>query len=87
MGRALVKSVWTQRHKALVTLLVQHRRQAGLTQTEVARKLGEHQSFIARVESGQRRIDLVEFLTLAEIIGFDPVEAVRAVSLTAASRR
>jgi len=38
---------------------------------ELANKIGEHQSFIARLESGQRRIDVVEVIALAEAIGFD----------------
>ena len=35
------------------------------------------QSFVARVESGQRRIDIIELLDLAEAIGFDPREALK----------
>jgi transcriptional regulator with XRE-family HTH domain len=52
--------------------LVEQRRKFGLTQTEVARRLGRHQSFVATVEAGQRRIDVVELLDLAEAIGFEP---------------
>jgi predicted transcriptional regulator len=43
-------------------LLIAKRSEAGLTQAGLARKLGEHQSFVARLESGQRRIDVIEFL-------------------------
>ena len=35
-------------------------------------RIGQHQSFIARFESGQHRIDVVELLDIAEAIGFDP---------------
>jgi transcriptional regulator with XRE-family HTH domain len=48
------------------------RKKSGLTQAEVAQRLGQYQSYVARVESGQRRIDVIEFLDLAEAIGFDP---------------
>lgn len=48
---------------------------AGLTQTELAAKLGEYQSFVARLESGQRRVDVVEFLEFAELLDFDPHDA------------
>jgi transcriptional regulator with XRE-family HTH domain len=56
----------------LIALLIEKREAAGLTQTELAAKLGEYQSFVARLESGQRRVDVVEFLELASILGFDP---------------
>lgn len=71
MGRFVVKTLGTERHKALITYLIEARERAGLTQTELAEKLGEYQSFVARLESGQRRVDVVEFLDLAEILGFD----------------
>ena len=57
--------------------LVEKRKNAGLTQTQVAAKLGRYQSFVATVEAGERRIDVVELVDLAEAIGFDPREAVR----------
>ena len=47
-----------------------------MTQAMVAEKLGRHQSFVATVESGQRRIDVVEFLDLARVIGFSPEAAI-----------
>jgi len=52
-----------------------------MTQAELAARLGQHQSFVARLESGQRRIDVVEFLELSEILGFDAAEAIEAIKL------
>lgn len=57
-------------------LLVAERKAAGLTQAMVAEKLGRYQSFVATVESGERRIDVVEFLDLACAIGFSPEDAI-----------
>lgn len=76
----MVKTLGTERHKALIALLVEKREAAGLTQTELAAKLGEYQSFVARLESGQRRVDVVEFLELAELLGFNPADAIQALS-------
>ena len=73
----MVKTLGTERHKALVALLIAKREAAGLTQSELAAKLGEYQSFVARLESGQRRVDVVEFLDLADAIGFDAFAALR----------
>ena len=41
--------------------------------------MGEYQSFIARLESGLRRIDVVEFLEIAAILGFDPTKAIKSI--------
>jgi hypothetical protein len=71
------KTLTTKRHKALIEFLMELREKAGLTQTELASKLGEYQSFIARLESGQRRLDVIEFLRLAKILGFDEAEVLK----------
>ena len=56
-------------------------REAGLKQADVARELGRHQPFITSIENGQRRIDVVEFLQLAQVIGFDPHEVLRMLTV------
>ncbi|MGB8287131.1 helix-turn-helix domain-containing protein [Rhizobium ruizarguesonis] len=71
----VAKTLGTERHRALIALLVEKREASGLTQTELAEKLGEYQSFVARLESGQRRVDVIEFLELARILNFDPLDA------------
>lgn len=68
----MAKSLYSERHVRLAALLTEKRKQAGLTQAAVASALGRHQPFVANIENGERRLDVVEFLTLAEIIGFDP---------------
>ena len=75
----LGKTLGSTHHKNLVDLIVTKREAAGLTQTQLAQKLGEYQSFVARLESGQRRIDVIEFLELATILGFDPAKAIRLI--------
>ncbi|WP_245408414.1 hypothetical protein [Zhengella mangrovi] len=47
-------------------------------------RLKRPQSFIASIETGQRRVDVVELLDLAEAIGFDPHDAVRRLLSVAA---
>ncbi|MER9372081.1 helix-turn-helix transcriptional regulator [Mesorhizobium sp. M0491] len=73
----MVKTLGTERHKALIALLIEKREAAGLTQSDLAAKLGEYQSFVARLESGQRRVDVVEFIELAELLGFDASAAIK----------
>ncbi|KWV58472.1 XRE family transcriptional regulator [Rhizobium altiplani] len=75
----MAKTLGSERHKALIELLIAKREAAGLTQVDLATKLGEYQSFVARLESGQRRVDLVEFLELSELLRFDAVEVLKAI--------
>src|SRR5690349_17975669 len=62
------------RHTALrlAAYVAEQRRLKWLTQAQVAKRLGRHQPFVAHIESGQRRVDIVELLRLAAVIGFDP---------------
>jgi transcriptional regulator with XRE-family HTH domain len=46
-----------------------------LTQIRVAERLDQPQSFVAKYEGGERRIDVIEFLDIARAIGFDPAAA------------
>lgn len=48
-----------------------------MTQAEVAQALGRHQPFVANIENGDRRVDLVELIDLALIIDFELDEIVR----------
>ena len=79
----LGKTLGSARHKVLVDLIVAKREAAGLTQAQLAERLGEYQSFVARLESGQRRIDVIEFLELSTILGFDPAKAIQLIKLKA----
>ena len=73
------RTLGSARHEALRQFLVQKRRKAGLRQVDVAKRLGRYQSYVTNVETGQRRIDVVELVDLAEAIGFDAREALKVV--------
>lgn len=61
------KTIFTAHHKYLVTQLKEARKKAGLKQSDVAGKLGKTQSYISKMESGQRRVDIVQLKELAGI--------------------
>lgn len=67
------------RYVRLRRVLVERRMAAGLSQTELAAMLGKHQSYISKVESGERGIDVVEFVELVRAIGADPLRVLRMV--------
>jgi len=69
-----VKSVHTERYRKLLSALIEARKAAGLTQTEVAIRLQKPQSYMSKVESGERRIDVVEFLDICEVSGISPID-------------
>lgn len=76
-ARKLDKSVHSAAQTAFCELMVKARRSAGLTQQEVANRLHKPQSFVAKYESGERRVDVVEFVTICRAIGADPAKLLK----------
>jgi transcriptional regulator with XRE-family HTH domain len=66
------KSLYSQRHERMCHLLRTARTERGQTQAELSAKLGRPQSFVAKYEKGERRLDVIEFLEVAAAIGVDP---------------
>ncbi len=75
----MARSIGSPGQKALVAFIKRKRKEADLTQAQVARRLRRYQSFVATIEAGQKRIDVVELVELAEAIGFDPREALKVI--------
>ena len=78
-ARRIRKSVHSPEQLALRELLVTARDRAGLTQEKLARRLGKNQSFVAKYEGGERRLDVIEFIVIARAIGADPVRILRTL--------
>lgn len=74
------KSVHTRAYTVLRERLVAARQAAGLTQQQLAKKIGRPQSFVAKCENGERRIDLVEFPEIASLLEADARHIIRAVA-------
>ncbi len=58
-------------YETLRTELIDARKRAGISQKEVAARLGAHQQFWSKVESGERRIDVVELVAVASVLNLD----------------
>lgn len=65
------KTLRSPRHVRLIDLLVEQRKRAGLSQADLAERLGRYQSVVSSMESGGRRVDVVELLDIADVIGLD----------------
>lgn len=71
------KSLKSAEYARLIALLVATRHKAGIRQQALAKKLRKPQSFVAKYEGGERRLDLIEFITIAEALGADPQKLFR----------
>jgi transcriptional regulator with XRE-family HTH domain len=78
-ARGIGKSVHSADQAAFCELMIAARKKAGLTQYGLAKRLKKPQSFVAKYEGGERRIDVVEFLTIARALGADPLRILRAL--------
>lgn len=76
----LVEGAYQQAYRRFLGKLRRARKEAGLTQAEVARRLGKPQSFVSKVESGERRVDVVELQILAALYGKELADFVDAPS-------
>jgi transcriptional regulator with XRE-family HTH domain len=69
----IAKSLYSPEQETLCRLLKETREKAKLTQVELAKKISKPQSFIAKIERGERRLELIEFIPLIRAMGRDPV--------------
>lgn len=75
------KSQHTSEYKKLTAALRKARETAGMTQAEVAEKMGLYASFVSKVESGERRIDVVELKQFCKVYGVELTAFLRSAGL------
>lgn len=68
------KTIYTRQSKILQEKFAELRQQAGLSQRELAKRMNREHSFIARIELGERRVDLAEFYWLCKACEASPRE-------------
>ena len=76
----MVRTGHSPRHEALRAFLVERRDKAGLSQTELAKRLRRSQSYVSYVETGQKLVDVVEMMEWADAIGFDVGEIIKRLA-------
>jgi transcriptional regulator with XRE-family HTH domain len=74
MARTAVlrKTLRTRGHRRLIEALVAARAKAGMTQRDLAARIRRPNSFVGRMEAGERRVDVIEFIEIARAMGCDP---------------
>lgn len=70
----MTRSLHTTAYRKITEALKQMRREAGVSQRELAKRLGQQLNYVSRLEQGQRRLDLLEWTWLCEALDRDPVE-------------
>lgn len=76
----MTRSVFLHAYKKMLLCLIDARKASEVTQVELAKRLGLHQSYVSKFESGDRRIDVVEFLQICRALNADPLAIVATIS-------
>jgi transcriptional regulator with XRE-family HTH domain len=80
------KSVFTKEYALFLSHLRGARKAAGLTQEQIAQRLGQTQSFVSKCERGERRIDVVELRAFCRAIGISFADFIEQLELTIEER-
>ena len=65
------------RRMLLLKMLKDARLERGLRQLDVALALGRPQSYVAKVESGERKVDCIDVIDFCNVVKLDPVKLVK----------
>ena len=74
-----MKQLRSPRHRALIAALVAARQAAGLTQRQLAAQLKRSNSFVWKIEAGERQVNVLEFMEIARILGLLPFALMKEV--------
>jgi transcriptional regulator with XRE-family HTH domain len=77
--RKTSKSLRSRDHLAVRAVIATTRKMAGLTQEQLSERLNWHRSTVAKIENGERRLDVPEFLSICRVLKADPETMIRRV--------
>lgn len=74
-----MKTIYSPESQLLSVWLRQQREASGLSMRDAAKIIGKPHSFVGKIEVGQRRLDVIEFIWYCEKLGFDPLAGIAAI--------
>jgi transcriptional regulator with XRE-family HTH domain len=80
LRKHFLKSIHLSAYRAFQRRLIEARHSAGLTQVELAEKLGKPQSFVSKIEAGDRRLDVVEYVKWMQITNLEPSKLINTLA-------
>ena len=75
----MIKSIFTKSYKSFIDLLVNERKNAGITQIALAKKLNKPQSFVSKYENADYRLDIIEAIMIADALSIDIIPIIQKV--------
>lgn len=75
-----MKSLRSREHRCVIAVLVTTRKAAGLTQQQLATRLRRPQSFVSKYETGERRLDVPEFIRVSRCLNADPAALITKIT-------
>ena len=79
---AVQKTIYSNEYAAILEWLKTQRKASGLTMRQLAERLDVHHSWVGRVELGERRLDVVEFVRYCQALGANPLEGLNLIAQT-----
>jgi ribosome-binding protein aMBF1 (putative translation factor) len=81
----MLKTAFTDEYRTLIGGLAKAREAKGLSQRDLAEQLAVPQSIVSKIEVGERGIDVVEFIVIAQALGAPPQDIGARIAAVAAS--
>jgi len=83
----VTRSIHTMQYARLRNILSKTRKSTKMTQAQLAKLLGRPQSFVSKIESGERRLDVIEFVEVCQALGLAATELIGAIANTRTTPR
>jgi DNA-binding XRE family transcriptional regulator len=80
LERRALKSIYSNEYQSLLAKLIAARKKRGITQQALADGLRRPQSYVSKIETGERRMDVIEFIHICAALALDPCKIIRATA-------
>ena len=76
----MTKTIHNSQYGKLISILIETRKKRGITQTALASQIKKPQSFVSKYETGERRIDVIEFLEISNAMKVDAIKIIKSLN-------